>query len=333
MLSSLLSVPWGDVRVSGAVRGAGWRSAVRPETKGSRAVGGDVVRFERPACRWLTPCRAREEGGGYPDVDAGVGSCGGWWCCKEVCSGASSSVRGDAGGDPMPLKLSLAGSVGCFHMLMVEALLEAVLDGCEDGLWGSILRRVAARGGVVRSVGSATGAVYLKDYDRVEEAPGRFEVAPLLQGVAAQVRGLKAQAGDHKEQRGEVERVASGAVPGAGDGPPDRIQDLRAGVVFVRCSLLDRASFGEAAAAAGRVTCAFVGAFDVAMVDGDAEVECLFLGYSRVGNPGCNVCNAALACPLPGPALSPPEVLLLTRVWRKHAPRLVLLALWACGRL
>ena len=58
------------------------------------------------------------------------------------------------------------------HVLVAEALLEAVPYGGQDGLWGGSLRHVSAGLGVAGGVNAASRAVDLEERGRVQKAPG-----------------------------------------------------------------------------------------------------------------------------------------------------------------
>ena len=61
---------------------------------------------------------------------------------------------------------------------------------------------------------------------------------------------MEAEAGNGEKRGGEVEGVTSGAVPGAGDGAPNMLEDGRAAVVLMDGCLFDRVGASEAVAAA-----------------------------------------------------------------------------------
>lgn len=62
-------------------------------------------------------------------------------------------------------------------------------------------------------------------------------------------------------------------------------------MIFVHGCLLDGVVFGEAAAAASFVSGAFDGTLDVAVLDGDADVEGFVLRDGGVGNSCSYVCT------------------------------------------
>ena len=68
----------------------------------------------------------------------------------------------------------VAGACGVrrAHVLVAEALLEAVSYGGQDGLRGGSLRHVSAGLGVAGCVNAASRAVDLEERGRVQKAPG-----------------------------------------------------------------------------------------------------------------------------------------------------------------
>jgi len=141
---------------------------------------------------------------------------------------------------------------------------------------------------MIRGVGGAPSAVYLQQQGGMEEAPGWLQVLPPLKGVARQAGRLEAEARYGQERAGQIERVSGGAVPGAGNGAPDALEDGGAAVVFVNGCLLCGLGSREAAGALGVVACALDGAFKVSVMDGDGEVVCFLLGYCWMRDAFCD---------------------------------------------
>jgi len=115
VLGRLLGVAGRHTLVGCAVRGACRCCTVRPEAEGRAAVSCDIVGFKRPAGCRLPTGRARDEGSGNLNVDAGLRARGGQWRREEVRPRATATVSGDTRGDPMSVELRFGGIVDGIH--------------------------------------------------------------------------------------------------------------------------------------------------------------------------------------------------------------------------
>ena len=142
MLGGLQRVFGRYVVVNEAMSAARWRGAPRSEVQGvgSSFVGCDAEGLERPACRGRADTGRWQVRRCHLDVDAWGGRWGGRGSAEEVGARAVRSGGGDARGDPVTVELRpgvVAGACGVrrAHVLVAEALLEAVPYGGQDGFW------------------------------------------------------------------------------------------------------------------------------------------------------------------------------------------------------